>query len=174
TAPAPPPPPPAVAAPTTPPAAGAETSPVPVEPTAVRIPSIGVTSPLVDLGLTADGALDVPEDFDLAGWFELGTVPGDPGPAVVAGHVDSRSGPAVFYRLRELSPGDLVEVDRSDGAVARFRVDRVEQYPKARFPTAAVYGPAPGAQLRLITCGGVFDRSVAHYRDNVVVYATAA
>jgi hypothetical protein len=143
-------------------------------PTRVRIPAIGVESPLVALGLTADGALEVPTDFAVAGWFTGGSVPGAPGPAVLAGHVDSRSGPAVFYRLRELAPGDVVEVDRTDGSAARFRVERVEQYPKGDFPTGTVYGPAPGAQLRLITCGGIFDRSVAHYRDNVVVYAVGA
>jgi sortase (surface protein transpeptidase) len=101
-----------------------------------------------------------------------GPVPGDPGPAVIAGHVDSRAGPAVFFRLRELRPGDKVTVRRSDGRAVAFTVDEVDRYPKDAFPTSAVYGPAPGSELRLITCGGSFDAAKRSYRDNVVVYAS--
>ncbi len=143
-------------------------------PLRVRVPAIGVDSALIGLGLDAGGALETPGDPDLAGWYGQGPVPGDVGPAVLAGHVDSRVGPAVFARLRELSPGDEVLVDRSDGTTARFAVDRVERYPKDAFPTAAVYGPTADAQLRLVTCGGAFDRSAGSYEDNVVVFATAA
>jgi sortase (surface protein transpeptidase) len=100
-----------------------------------------------------------------------GAVPGEPGPTVVAGHVDSRTGPAVFYRLDELAAGDRVEVTRSDGQVFVYRVVTVESHPKNAFPTGRVYGPTPGPELRLITCGGDFDRSSRHYLDNVVVMA---
>ena len=93
---------------------------------------------------------------------------------MIAGHVDSRSGPAIFYRLDELAPGDRVEVDRSDGKAFGYRVVSVESHPKTAFPTALVYGPTPGSVLRLITCGGVFDPDNRHYRDNVVVTAVAA
>jgi sortase (surface protein transpeptidase) len=114
-----------------------------------------------------------PVDPDVAGWYRRGAAPGEQGPAVIAGHVDSRSGPAVFFRLDELAPGDRVEVDRSDGKAFGYRVVSVESHPKTAFPTALVYGPAPGSVLRLITCGGVFDPHGRHYRDNVVVTAVA-
>ncbi len=141
-------------------------------PLRVRVPAIGVDSALVDLGLDAAGALAVPADPAAAGWYAGGPVPGDVGPAVVAGHVDSAEGPAVFARLRELAPGDEVLVDRSDGTTARFAVTRVERHPKDAFPTAAVYGPTADAQLRLVTCGGAFDRAARSYEDNVLVFAT--
>jgi sortase (surface protein transpeptidase) len=141
-------------------------------PLRVRVPAIGVDSTLVGLGTDAAGALAVPADPTAAGWYTGGPVPGDVGPAVVAGHVDAAGGPAVFARLRELAPGDEVAVDRSDGTTARFTVTRVERHPKDAFPTAAVYGPTPDAQLRLVTCGGAFDRAAGSYEDNVVVFAT--
>ena len=144
-----------------------------VRPLTVRIPSIGVSSTLVTLLLDRTGALQPPADFGHAGWFAGGPVPGAPGPAVIAGHVDSRNGPAVFFRLRELHAGDQVLVSRSDGKTVRFRVTEVERYPKNAFPTQRVYGPTPDAALRLITCGGSFDYARRSYRDNVVVYAVA-
>jgi sortase (surface protein transpeptidase) len=98
-------------------------------------------------------------------------VPGDVGPSLLAGHVDSRTGPAVFYRLRELRGGDRIVVERSDGRTATFEVDRVEQVSKSSFPTRRVYGATPRPELRLITCGGTFDASSGHYLSNVVVYA---
>jgi LPXTG-site transpeptidase (sortase) family protein len=141
--------------------------------TRVTVPAIGVDATgLEALGLLPDGSLAAPVDFDRAGWFADGTVPGERGPAVVAGHVDSVDGPAVFYRLRELAPGDEVVVELSDGTAPTFRVDRVESAPKDDFPTAEVYGPTPDAQLRLITCGGEFDRSVRSYEDNTIVFAS--
>jgi Sortase domain len=149
--------------------------PVPVGPVPVglAIPAIGVDErTLVTLGRNPDGSLQVPSDYARAGWFTGGPVPGRPGPSVIAGHVDSRAGPAVFFRLRELRAGDVVAVRMSDGGQLLFRVDGVRQYPKANFPTGAVYGPVPGSALRLITCGGSFDRMVRSYRDNVVVYAS--
>ncbi|MDP9406384.1 MAG: class F sortase, partial [Actinomycetota bacterium] len=141
-------------------------------PTRVTAPAIGLTADLVPLGLLADGTLEVPDDPHVPGWYTGGPAPGDPGPAVIAGHVDSQTGPAVFFRLPQLRRGDEVGVGQADGTEVLFRVDRVERHPKDRFPTAAVYGPVPAAELRLITCGGEFDRRSSHYVDNVVVFAT--
>jgi sortase (surface protein transpeptidase) len=142
-------------------------------PVALSIPSIGVHTGLVRLGLNADGSLEVPEDFSVAGWYELGPRPGAPGAAVIAGHVDSTAGPAVFYRLRDLRPGNVVDVRRGDGTGEFFRVYAVREFAKTEFPTSAVYGATTDAELRLITCGGAFDSSTGHYVDNVVVFARA-
>ena len=157
-----------------PPAPVALTSPVArtvAAPARVTIPAIGVDSTLTELGVDAGGALVPPADFAQAGWFAAGPAPGQVGPAVLAGHVDSRTGPAVFFRLRELSPGDEVVVRSSTGASQAYVVDRVEQHPKDAFPTDRVYGPTAGPELRLITCGGSFDRGAGSYRDNTVVFA---
>lgn len=141
-------------------------------PTRLKVKAIGVDTPLETLRLGADGALEPPQDFAKAGWYADGTVPGDLGPAVIAGHVDNKRGPAVFYRLRELEAGDRIEVVRG-GRTVRFAVTSTAWYPKAAFPAAQVYGPTPDSQLRLITCGGVFDNRLRSYRDNLVVYAVA-
>jgi hypothetical protein len=151
------------------PGTGAEAAPV-----RLVIPAIGVETRLVRLGLEPDGGMAVPEDFGRAGWFAGGPAPGEAGPAVIAGHVDSRTGPAVFYRLRELRPGQAVLVERADGTRLRFVVEQARSYPKAAFPTAAVFGPVPSAALRLITCTGDFDRARGSYRDNLVVFARLA
>ncbi|WP_233224093.1 class F sortase, partial [Amycolatopsis sp. CA-128772] len=144
-----------------------------VRPVRLRIPAIGVdAAALVPLGLGADHQLAAPARFEDVGWYADGPVPGDPGPAVIAAHVDSRAGPAPFFRLRDLRDGDEVFVARSDGQETRFVVDAVQRYPKDAFPTGAVYGPAPGSALRLITCGGRFDAAKRSYRDNIVVYAS--
>jgi hypothetical protein len=143
----------------------------PGEPARIRIKTIALDSPLEALHVVK-GSLQPPDRFDRAGWYADGTAPGDTGPAVIAGHVDSKAGPAVFYRLRELVPGDKVEVLRG-GTVVTFTVIRTAWYPKTAFPTDAVYGPTPDRQLRLITCGGVFNRALRSYRDNLVVYAVA-
>jgi len=142
--------------------------------TEVALPTVDVRSVLVALDIGPDGALQPPPDPNVAGWYVRGSVPGEPGPTVIAGHVDSKSGPAVFYRLDQLNAGDRVEVTRSDGQVFTYRVATVERHAKNDFPTARVYGPTPGPELRLITCGGDFDRRVGHYRDNIVVTAIPA
>lgn len=142
-----------------------------IRPTSVSIPAIGVTSTLQLLHLNSAGALVPPSDFVHAGWYTGGPVPGDPGPAVVAGHVDSFRGPAIFFRLKELTSGDVVSIARSDGSTVRFAVTGVHRYPKNKFPTATVYGPVPDPELRLITCGGSFNRAKRSYRDNIVVSA---
>jgi hypothetical protein len=148
--------------------------PRPARPVRVVIPSIGVRAPVIPLGLNEDRTLEVPTDFGDTGWWTGGPRPGERGPAVIAGHVDSTSGPAVFYRIGELRPGAAILVVGRDGKRVRFEVDRTEQYPKSNFPTARVYGPTPGPTLRLITCSGDFDESSGHYIDNTVVYAAMA
>ena len=141
-------------------------------PVRLRIPRIGVSSRLQRLGQEPDKTVEVPTDWDVAGWYAPGTRPGDPGSAVMLGHVDSTSGPAVFYRLRELRRGDQIEVIRADRSRARFAVERIDQYDKQRFPTDDVYYPTLTPTLRLVTCGGEFDPASGHYRANVIVFAT--
>jgi Sortase domain len=139
-------------------------------PTWLRIGRISVDAPLVPLRLDATGSLEAPKDYNTPGWYAEGTAPGDTGPAVIAGHVDSLAASAVFRHLADLRAGDVIEVQR-DGIWLRFDVVSTGRYPKGAFPTAQVYGPTPDAQLRLITCGGSFDRTRNSYRDNVVVFA---
>jgi sortase (surface protein transpeptidase) len=160
----------ALTAPPTVPHASSAPRAIPV-PLGVSVPSVGIRSELIPLGLNPDSTLQVPEDFGVAGWYTGRPVPGEPGPSVIVGHVDSKRGPAVFYRLDEVGPGAMVEVARSDGTTARFAVVAKEQHDKDAFPTDRVYGPTDSSQLRLITCGGSFDRSVGHYTDNVIVFA---
>jgi hypothetical protein len=140
------------------------------EPTRLRIPAIGVDTPLEKLDLDSHHELQPPKSYDKAGWWRGGVLPGETGAAVVAGHVDSYAGPAVFYKLSTLRGGDVVEIRRGKTWV-RFTVTTVERYPKNKFPDQRVYQPTPGPELRLITCGGDFDRDRRSYRDNIVVYA---
>lgn len=144
----------------------------PSPPLRIRIPSIRVNAPLIGLGLTESGSLDVPpgDDKNLAGWYEAGTTPGETGTAIVAGHVDTTEGPAVFYDLGVLRKGNTIEVDRRDGSVAVFTVDAVEVYSTKNFPDDKVYGAANRPELRVITCGGDYSRTTG-YQGNVVVFA---
>ncbi|GGT07567.1 class F sortase [Streptomyces chromofuscus] len=144
----------------------------PSPPDRIRIPAIRVNAPLMGLGLTRTGSLDVPPaaDKNLAGWYEAGTTPGETGTAIVAGHVDNADGPAVFYRLGALRRGSVIEVDRRDGSVARFEVDAIEVYDAKNFPDRKVYGAAARPELRVITCGGGYSSSTG-YQGNVVVFA---
>ncbi|WP_433350021.1 class F sortase [Microtetraspora malaysiensis] len=142
-------------------------------PVRLEIPQIGVRTSLMTLGKNPDGTLEVPplSRVDEAGWYRLGPTPGATGPAVIVGHVDSKEGPGVFFRLGDLRPGDTVKVSRQDGTRATFSVDSLEKVRKDRFPTTKVYGMTDFPGLRLITCGGTFDRGSGHYLDNVIVYA---
>ncbi len=165
---------PSVLAPTTTPSgtSGPVTvGPSSIDPAFVDIPAIGATSTIEDLGTLLDGRLETPVDFMKVGWWAGGTVPGQKGPAVFAGHLDSYQGPAIFARLHLLKTGDRVTVARRDGVVLHFAVTRVDRYPKDLFPASQVYGPTDEAELRLITCGGRFDRGARSYTDNTVVYA---
>ncbi len=145
----------------------------PRDPARVVIPVISVDASLVPVGLNPDQSMETP-DFGVAGWYTKGPRPGEQGPAVIAAHVDSNTGPDVFFRLRELSPGDDVYVYRHDGSVTRFVVDWSEQTPKDDLPADRIWNDTEEAVLRLVTCGGTFDRSRGSYRDNVIVYADAA
>lgn len=141
-------------------------------PVELSIPKLEVATRLVGLRIARDGTLGVPTDFARAGWWSQGPAPGDAAPAIIAGHVDDQSGPAVFARLDELTAGDPLTVRRADGTIATFEVRQVHRYAKRDFPTRLVYEGTPGeASLRLITCGGAFDRESGHYRDNTVVFA---
>jgi sortase (surface protein transpeptidase) len=141
-------------------------------PTRLTIPAIGVDAVgIIDLGLRADRTVEVPADAETVGWYTNSPTPGASGPALLAAHVDWQGRLGVFHDLRELKPGDHVTVERADGSAASFTVQRVEQHPKDRFPTQAVYGHVEGPELRLVTCGGQFDRKAGSYRDNIVVYA---
>jgi hypothetical protein len=141
------------------------------KPVWLTIPAIGVKAPIVTLGLNRNGTLQVPSTTTVVGWYTNSPRPGATGSAVIAGHVDSRSGPGVFFWLRTMRPGERIYVRRADGTLAVFTVTAVRTYAKARFPTATVYGPVPDAELRLITCGGTFDYARGSYLSNVVVYA---
>jgi sortase (surface protein transpeptidase) len=138
----------------------------------IRIPAIGVSARVVALGLNPDRTLEVPRRWGDAGWYTGGPRPGQRGPAVIAGHVDSTSGAAVFYRLGELRRGALVRIRRADASTVTYAVEGVERWPKNGFPTSRVYGRTARSTLRLITCGGAFDQATGHYLDNVIVYAT--
>jgi hypothetical protein len=138
------------------------------------IPAIGAGGDLIDLGKEVDGTLEVPVDFNEVGWYTGSPRPGEVGASVLAGHVDSHIGPAIFKHLNKLKPGDEVRVSRRDGKRLQFLVTRIDRYPKEFFPTSLVYGPTTAPELRLITCGGTFDRKSASYDSNVVVYATLA
>ena len=142
-----------------------------LKPAFVEIDRVAVTSSLIPLGLRDDGSLQVPTVASQAGWFADGVVPGQPGPAVLVGHVDSYLGAAVFARLKELKPDDRVRVVMNDGSMLVFAVSRVDQYPKTLFPTDLVYGKTTRPEIRLVTCAGQFDRAARSYEDNIVVYA---
>lgn len=144
-------------------------------PTSIEIPRIGVNATIMPLGTNPDGTVQVPplEQADHAGWYEPGVSPGETGNAVIVGHVDSAQlGPAVFFDLGSLVPGDTITVRRADGQPATFKVESVKAYPKTAFPTELVYGPNDRPGLRVVTCGGQFDESVRSYPDNVVAFAT--
>jgi sortase (surface protein transpeptidase) len=150
--------------------------PLPARPTGpmtITIPSIGVKAGIVGIGLQADGAMQIP-DPDQVGGYKAGPRPGAPGPAVLIGHLDSRTGPAVFYRLRELHPGDKILIRQRGGPTTKFIVERLERHPKTALPTNRIWPTTSKPLLRLITCGGSFNDATRHYRDNLIVYAARA
>jgi hypothetical protein len=141
-----------------------------VDPQRIVIPTIGVDAFIDRAGFTEVGEMAVP-DFGDAAWFTPSVKPGRVGPSVITGHVDSRRGPDVFFDLRELAPGDEIEVHGDHGEIVAFAVTGVEQHPKDDYPRERVHAATAGPELRLITCGGIFDRSVGHYDDNIIVFA---
>lgn len=143
-------------------------------PVRVTIPSIGVDAPLEVLSLNADAILEPPVAWDAAGWYDRSPVPGERGPSVIAGHLTAPDGPAVFFDLGALAPGDEVSVTQADGSIDTFAVDRTISAERTdSFPTEEIYGPTPDAQLRLITCDGEYDPARGHWTRNMVVFATA-
>ena len=146
------------------------------DPVSVDIPKIGARSSLVSLGLNADNSVEVPPVTKplQAGWYSYGPTPGEVGPSVILGHVDGNKQKGIFFRLKEMAPGDKIAVARKDGSTANFVVTKVDRVPKDTFPTDAVYGNTVDPELRLITCGGSFDREARSYRDNIIVFATLA
>ena len=167
---------PAPPAPTVPVDADAEVAPTPRpdprgEPARVVIPAIDVDAALVGVGLARDGSMQVP-DFGLAGWYTEGPRPGHPGPSVIVAHVDSQGGPDVFHRLDELARGDEIHVLYASGDRVTFVMTWSEQTPKDDLPVDSLWPVTTDRLLALVTCGGQFDRSTRHYRDNVIVYAS--
>ncbi|GAB3962541.1 class F sortase [Plantactinospora veratri] len=175
---------PAAPAPTAAPEGGSGATPAPAarvlarsEPIKITIPKIGVDATIMPVGLTPEGMVQVPPltKAGLAGWYRPGPSPGEPGNSVIVGHVDSKEiGPAVFFRLGALLPGDSIQVIREDGSLATFAVEGVKSYPKSEFPTELVYGPTEAPGLRLVTCGGDFDERTGSYPDNVIAFARLA
>ena len=144
-------------------------------PVTIRIPRIEVEAKIIPLGLRANGSIEVPENPDQAGWWLGGPEPGEPGPAVILGHVDSQEeGPAVFFYLQYLEVGDEIHIERADGSTLTYVVDSSARHPKDEFPTDEVYGPTEQPTLRLVTCGGDFDFDVRTYEENVIVFASLA
>jgi Sortase domain len=150
------------------------TFPAVAAPVKLRVPAVRLASRLQRLGRQGDGTIAVPRSPHVAGWYQEGPRPGQPGPAVIVGHVDSRNGPGVFVNLSRLPRGAIVHVDRADGSTVSFRVTRVSRVAKERFPTDRVYSPTLRPSLQLVTCGGPFDRHRRSYRDNVIVYTVPA
>lgn len=140
------------------------------DPVRLRIPKLLIDTNFVPLGLMENGEIEVPAGYTEVGWYTYGPTPGELGPAVVLGHVDSKTGPGVFMFLGQLAPGDLIHVDRNDGSVATFRVTSLERYNRDEFPTEKIYGNIPYAGIRLITCSGFYDRASERYDRVLVVY----
>jgi len=142
------------------------------QPQTIRIPAVDIEAPFsAPLGLTATNESEVPDDYESVGWYKFGPTPGELGPAVVLGHVDSYTGPAVFFRLGQLAVGDEIYIDRADGTTTTFVVTELERPRQNEFPTARVYGDIDHAGLRLITCSGTFVRGEQRYTHNLIVYA---
>lgn len=142
-------------------------------PTHISIPSVGIDADTVPVGLDSNGSIQLPSVLEwLTGWYDKSPTPGEKGPAIIVGHLDSYKGVSVFWRLRDVKAGDTILINRQDGSVAKFRADSLKQFDRAKFPTGEVYGNIGYAGLRLITCGGAFDASSGDYTQNTVVYAS--
>lgn len=144
----------------------------PSTPVRIEIPSIGVDSDLIGLGLQSDGTMEVPFGGFPGGWYTGSPTPGELGPSIIAGHVDWDGAPGIFYKLKDMSDGDTITVTRQDGSRTVFVATDVQRYPKSNFPTDTVYGDIDHAGLRLITCGGAYDAGASSYDDNVIAFAT--
>jgi hypothetical protein len=144
-------------------------------PVSVAIPAIGVQSSLLRVGRNSDGTMQVPDLYtqaNEAAWYKYSVTPGQVGTSVIEGHVDSYRGPAVFFRLGALRPGNRIDVKLADGITAVFRVTGVREYEKTNYPASVIYGSSNYAALRVITCGGAFDYTTGHYLSSIVVFAS--
>ncbi|MBC7746531.1 class F sortase [Pedobacter sp.] len=141
-------------------------------PTKLEVPDIGLTTDIISTGKNDDGTLAVPDRYNIAAWYQYSPTPGEIGPAIIVGHVDNYLGPAVFFNLKDLQPGQLIHVTRQDGSIVQFKVDTLALFDQDNFPTAEVYGNIDYQGLRLITCGGVFNPLTGYYTQNTVVYAS--
>jgi sortase (surface protein transpeptidase) len=142
-------------------------------PLRIEIPVLGVSAPVMRLGLNGDGTVQVPPlaDHNLAGWYDGSITPGQRGSSIILGHVDSNTGISVFFYIKNLRPGNEIKIVRADGSTATFAVDGVQKIVKSAFPTRAIYGNVSYPSLRLITCGGPFDAATGQYLDNIAVYS---
>ncbi len=141
-------------------------------PVAVTVPSAGIAAPVIPLGLQRNGKIEVPENIAEAGWWKRGPEPGERGAAMITAHVNGDGRDGAFANLASVGEGDVIRVRRRDRTTVAFEVDRTERVPKGSFPTKRVYGKTRLPTLRLVTCGGTFDSTTGHYKDNVIVYAT--
>ena len=139
----------------------------------IKIPEIGVDAPVMQLNLNSNGTVQVPplDNHNLAGWYDRSVTPGAEGTSVILGHVDDYAGPSVFFNIKNLRQGDIIDVTRTDGITAVFTVDGVQKATKTSFPTTEVFGNVPYPALRLVTCGGPFDPNTGEYLDSIIVYA---
>lgn len=142
-----------------------------VHPVRLEIPSLNLTAPVVPVGVDANNALQIPDQSNAVGWYTGGALPGTQGSAVIDGHLDTVSGPAIFWNLHKLKSGDQIKVAMSDGTARTFLVSALKNFPQNNFPTAEVYGDPGFADLNLITCSGAYDRSISRYTDNLVVFS---
>ncbi|QST00529.1 class F sortase [Pontibacillus sp. ALD_SL1] len=143
-----------------------------ISPTRVRIPAINVDAPIVQKGLNEEREMEVPDNGEDVGWFEPGTMPGNSGNAILAGHVDDRTGPAVFFDLKDLEQGDLIYLTGKDGKELTFEVNKVIAYPKDNAPLHKIFGPSNQRNLNLLTCTGTFDHSIQDHEERLVVYTS--
>lgn len=143
------------------------------EPTELRVNRVAIKASLISVGLELDGSTKIPDEYGLAGWYNLAPTPGEAGPAIIVGHVDNwQRGPSIFWRLHEVIPGDIVEVDRADNGTIKFRVDEVKQFPRHNLPVEKIYGDIDYAGIRIMTCGGTFDSQAQEYDQNTIVFGT--
>jgi sortase (surface protein transpeptidase) len=143
----------------------------PSKPTSLNIPSIALSANIIETNLNADGSLEVTSDYNSAGWYKQSPTPGEVGPAVISGHVDNYQGPAVFWSISKLRQGQLINIYREDKSQIVFVIDQIEQHAQSSLPVDKIYGPTNYPGLRLITCGGIYDRTARSYTHNTVVYA---
>ena len=140
-------------------------------PLSIRVPAVGIDAKFeAPVALDSFGRMEVPKGYDTVAWYEFAPTPGELGPSVVLGHVDSETGPKVFHPLKDVKEGDTIEITREDGSVAVFSAYKIKYYRQTKFPMKDVFGDTNEAEIRLITCSGIFDHATYRYSHNLVVY----